>query len=160
MKEPEFGYLSSDINHLTSIPILVIIPLLMLSVVYYWFRKEIKSIKEKDHSKWDLLPARLILYFVTLISVFAVSMYPSMILRGPKCKSFIQPKKFQTTVPSYPNPHNPPKIFYDVLPQHPLELPWCPKDREAVEKHYECCVTEYKKKQYKQHLTFIESSIG
>ena len=135
MKQPEFGYISSDINHLTSIPILVIVPLAILLAVSCWFRKKKKSVKEKGQSKWHLLPVGIALCFVVLVSAWGMLLYYSMNFAKPKCKEhYQQPNKF--LLRSYN--HGPyikgPDIFYDFQAYRTEEFPWCPEDREAVEK--------------------------
>jgi len=135
MEQPEFGYISSDINHLTSIPILVIMPLAILLAVCYWFRKKKESIKEKEQSKWRLLSVGVILCFGVLVFVCGVRLYSGMIFEKPKCKEhYQQPSKFVLRAYNHGPYIKSPDIFYDFQAYRTAEFPWCPEDREAVEK--------------------------
>ena len=79
MELPEIGYISPNINHLTSMPILLIMPLAILFAVCYWFRKRKKSIKEKGQGKWRLLPIGFIMCVSIMLSMYGGGKYFTLI---------------------------------------------------------------------------------
>jgi len=135
MKQPEFGYISSDINHLTSIPLLVIMPLAILFAVCYWFRKKKKSIKEKEQSKWRLLPVGVVLCFSMLFSILVMGFYWRMNFEEPKCRKYRLGMDLYTIVVEHKEDlTNKSETFYDFIAYRERDFPWCPEDREAVER--------------------------
>ena len=130
MKQLEFGYIVSDINHLTSIPLLVIIPLFLVFAYYDGLKKKKQFIKEKGQSRWRLLPLSVILCFVMIISGWGMLRYGGMLWNIERCRSF--------------NPHivgsvghfiQSKSIFYNFDAQQVDYLKWpvCPKDKDALE---------------------------
>lgn len=131
MELPEFGYIESDINHLTSIPILVIIPLLMVLAVYRWFRKEKKSIKENpQNDEWGMLFSRTVLCFVIIVSGWGMLKYGGMLGSIKHCSSFDP-----DIVGAGAHHIQSESIFYNFNAYQIdyQEWPFCPEDKEALE---------------------------